>query len=443
MNCLFLRLRTLGCLSYLALFIVGIPALHAANWQIDSRLSLPLDSGTETVSEMSGVTYLGESPTPGLYRFAAVQDSGGKVITIDVEFSPTGSLVSASAVGSLTLAMDRDFEGIAYTNPTRNSVYIADEPLAAIREFNFNTGEQLQVFNAPSVFNNLAPNFGFESLTRSPDGSRMWTANEEALTVDGDVSNSTAGTTVRLLEIEVAGNDLTAGRQFAYEVEKIHSPALANRSGLSDLVYLPDGTLLALERSAALVLGGTSLLSRIYEVELSEATDLHTGPLADGLQGQTYTPVGKELLWGGAAAGTNGENLEGLALGPRLANGSWVLLGVVDDDDPFSNNTIVAFVLSSVDSADFDHDGDVDGDDFLLWQRGFGKTVGANHSEGDADRDGDVDSDDLEIWKNNYPKNSQLFSLPEPHTFVSTLFTAFLAAHAGVCRFLARFPSGI
>jgi predicted outer membrane repeat protein len=51
--------------------------------------------------------------------------------------------------------------------------------------------------------------------------------------------------------------------------------------------------------------------------------------------------------------------------------------------------------------ADFDHDGDVDGRDFLIWQRGFGKT-NPQHSDGDADFDGDVDGDDLACWQAHY-----------------------------------------
>jgi parallel beta-helix repeat protein len=50
---------------------------------------------------------------------------------------------------------------------------------------------------------------------------------------------------------------------------------------------------------------------------------------------------------------------------------------------------------------DFDDDGDVDGRDFLIWQRGYG-TPDAENSDGDADDDGDVDGDDLECWQENY-----------------------------------------
>ncbi len=56
-------------------------------------------------------------------------------------------------------------------------------------------------------------------------------------------------------------------------------------------------------------------------------------------------------------------------------------------------------------SADFDNDGDVDGEDFLSWQRGL---LTANPTLGDADGDGDVDGDDLNIWVQQYGGNLQI-----------------------------------
>ncbi len=49
-------------------------------------------------------------------------------------------------------------------------------------------------------------------------------------------------------------------------------------------------------------------------------------------------------------------------------------------------------------SADFDDDGDIDGRDFLAWQRGFGKSS-ATKSNGDANKDMLVDGADLVVWQ--------------------------------------------
>jgi hypothetical protein len=48
--------------------------------------------------------------------------------------------------------------------------------------------------------------------------------------------------------------------------------------------------------------------------------------------------------------------------------------------------------------SDFDSDGDVDGNDFLAWQRGIG-TVNATRAQGDANGDGLADAADLAMWK--------------------------------------------
>jgi hypothetical protein len=56
-----------------------------------------------------------------------------------------------------------------------------------------------------------------------------------------------------------------------------------------------------------------------------------------------------------------------------------------------------------LDSADFDEDEDVDGFDFLAWQRGFGIVApNAAKADGDADNDHDVDSSDLAVWELQY-----------------------------------------
>ncbi len=53
-------------------------------------------------------------------------------------------------------------------------------------------------------------------------------------------------------------------------------------------------------------------------------------------------------------------------------------------------------------NADFDADGDVDGSDFLAWQRGFGIAPPADEAsnyDGDANADGTVDANDLIAWE--------------------------------------------
>lgn len=68
---------------------------------------------------------------------------------------------------------------------------------------------------------------------------------------------------------------------------------------------------------------------------------------------------------------------------------------------------------------DFDGDNDVDGADFLAWQRGRGTTSGATAFDGDANADGKVDVLDLAHWQMNFgwiqnDESISQFSVPEP-----------------------------
>jgi hypothetical protein len=394
---------------------------EAANWSVARTNSQTLTPpGGVTVANMSGVTYLGQAS--GNHRFFAVMQTGAKAVEFNVAFDANGAITGITDVTQFNINVNLtgyDFEGAAYTidNPARNSVWVAAEqgPGPAqppgVREItlggNFGTLQNLNnvisdVYDPP----NVRTNKGFESLARNLEGTVMWTANEQALVPDGGLSTGAAGTTVRLQRLNVAGNAVTAAQQFAYVTEPIHSTVTSGspQNGLAELTVMPDGTLLALERSVAVA--SPLYMNRIFQVNYGAATNVDQGALATGLIGQTYAAVGKEQLWSGAVDGAAGQNMEGLALGPKLANGKWVLLGVVDDgttssgdSDPASGNTLVAFTATPLASGDFNGDGVVDGADLVKWQVGLGKVANAAKKDGDADLDGDVDAADLAVWK--------------------------------------------
>ena len=112
---------------------------------------------------------------------------------------------------------------------------------------------------------------------------------------------------------------------------------------------------------------------------------------------------------------------------------------------PGTGTDVVLMGLSSetiaVDDADFDGDSDVDGDDFLIWQRGLG--VGASNATGDADGDTDVDAADLSIWKMQFgdgPGGAGFASaVPEPAAGV--MLDAAILSLAGLRRNRASLAS--
>ena len=208
--------------------------------------------------------------------------------------------------------------------PEGHSVWISDEVASSITEFSLATGLKVGSVTVPDIYRpaNVQNNMGLESLSYSR--GKLWTANEEALKPDGALSTTSAGSWVRIQEFD--GPDLTPGTQYAYRTDPISrmSPFITvERSGLVDLLALPDGNVLALERE----LGGClpHFRTRVYLLDFTGASDVSS---VSSLSSGGFTEVGKSLLWQG---NTGFSNFEGITLGPRLSNGSYALLLVSDD----------------------------------------------------------------------------------------------------------------
>jgi arylsulfatase A len=121
---------------------------------------------------------------------------------------------------------------------------------------------------------------------------------------------------------------------------------------------------------------------------------------------------------------TVGENFT-LMLSTQGITGTFdqVILPEVPGIDWQLNYSLLTVMLKAIEGppamqADFDSDGDVDGHDFLAWQRGLGKT-NAQLSDGDANADGVVDGADLAAWRSAFGSQSAaaaVQAVPEPAT---------------------------
>jgi hypothetical protein len=79
-----------------------------------------------------------------------------------------------------------------------------------------------------------------------------------------------------------------------------------------------------------------------------------------------------------------------------------------------SNTSVEITVAAAENSADFNGDGKVNGRDFLMWQRGFGKPAPtAVKEDGDADNDTDVDGADLVVWQDQYGEVSPIVAVTD------------------------------
>ncbi len=389
---------TLCCGAVLAVFTVRANAAPLVITQVNS-LTLPSNATDQngqpfTVTGMSGIVRFFNG------IFAAVMDNSNKVVRFDLTIdSSAGGISAPTLVPGLSLDLSRDFEGIALTpfGFGNAAILLSDEGIAGASPPEI-TGWELVTGSlaspplvTPAVYSAIRPNFGFESLTAGVGRAglnEVWTANEEALTVDGPLSTAAVGTVVRLQRYVAAGPSV----QFAYTCDPWHGTAVSGaRSGLSDLCLLPDGRLIALERSFAFNASGF-FRTRIYEVDSSTATDVSTIP---ALTAGGYTPAAKTLLFSGFL-----QNVEGLCIGPALdAPGVYSLIAVTDDADPISNNTLYAFRIAGVGPppciADLNLDGSRNTADLTAFLGAFGRSGPPGFIAADLNGDGTINTADL------------------------------------------------
>jgi len=304
---------------------------------------------------LSGITYLGEQ------KYWAVSDrhAAAHELSIHLDLN-TGEILKANSRPMLVLTnadgglnketWGADREGIIYDNKN-NRVCISNERTGSdvyspsISCHSIKSGKTTKVITSDtdiklSVFANIRKNAGFESLSFDSQSNTIWTANEDALTVDGNEPTHLTGSVVRLLQF----NELLQPiKQLAYEVDSIEQlisadSSLVDRefSGLVELLSLPTGELLALER--ALVgdnFNQAAIRIRIYKVDYANATDISQAPWLSGLLNSTivYKKVNKKLLFEMFnPADFNTSNFEGITLGPKLINGDYALILIADND---------------------------------------------------------------------------------------------------------------
>ena len=317
--------------------------------RFDFESSSP-DDRTLAAEELSGLARLGRDD------YLAVSDAHAVVHRLTIRIDPATGAVRSATIGSPIPLRDesgarlpepanaKDREALV-CDPDSGEIWIADERTGAdpkppsIARHRLSDGVRTALLTCDhdsmlTVFRRIRSNKGFESLGLAPDGSALWTANEDALTIDGAAAGKSEPGFVRLQQLDRALRPLA---QFAYPVDpwrySIRSPILLSGqevSGLSEILALPRGRLLALERTfSGDARGMPALENRLYLVDPSGATDIAS--LRSGLAGRSYVAAKKVLLWRKGWGLTN-SNFEGMALGPTLADGSRSLILIADND---------------------------------------------------------------------------------------------------------------
>lgn len=276
-----------------------------------------------------------------------------------IKFTSAGTALNglAPATPSL-LGKSFDPEGIV-VNPVTGNLLVSDEYGPSVYEFN-RSGQLLRQYATPA---NLVPkagsnvdynaqaasgsspqltagregNRGLEALAVTPDGRYAFAVLQNATITDG--YNPATGT--RSQYTRVIKYDTTTGEavgQYAYQLA-----SSGQGRGISALVAIDANRFLILERNNRGIGTGATLASpdkNVFEVDLSGATDVSginlpaSGALPSGVvaaaKGAKVIDLDANTL--AAMGGKVPEKWEGLAIGPQLANGKYVILAGTDND---------------------------------------------------------------------------------------------------------------
>jgi hypothetical protein len=349
--------------------VILLGGLSSVGWAVDpapplrvtlaGTLTLPdtapatNGSGELPITGLSGVTWLGED------RFAAIMDNSDRLLLFRLAVSKSGEPEAVSDLQIVILGEHHDYEDLALCPPRllariaekraargdsipTNCLLVCEEKTPAIRAIDLDTGDLLGIVPIPEIAKTRRVNRGLESLAVDPDGSHIWTATEEAVPGDGPAASPTAGTVVRLMRIAVPGAESAAGEaQFAYAADPPHrflriftGEPLA---GVTALVALDRGRLLVLERAAGP--GLPPFTSALYLVETRVSADVTD--VSGGLANRTELHISKTPLWRDAL----GCNVEGLCLGPALADGGQTLVAVADNGGLGTPTQLIGLVM--------------------------------------------------------------------------------------------------
>ena len=254
---------------------------------------------------------------------------------------------------------ETDTEAIALT--PQSSVFISSEgdrnknipPF--INEFDLKTGKVKQALPIPQRYlpnteskRGVQNNLAFEGISLSPTGTlpasgealRLFAATESALIQDKEVAKvgnngKIPGAKNRWLHYLLSDR----AEIISEHLYQLDSPPLgAIEHGLPEIQSIDtSGHFLTLERSFGLF----GFRAKLFQTTMAGATD--TSKIASFKGNTTIQPIQKQLAFDLQQLNIYIDNLEGMALGSRLPDGSQTLLLVSDNN--FSSRQITQFLL--------------------------------------------------------------------------------------------------
>lgn len=243
-------------------------------------------------------------------------------------------------------------------NPKNGNLLVSDEYGPSLYEFDRN-GQLVREYTMapnlvpkvgatpnydakpPTLTSGREPNRGLEGLAISPDGKYAYAVLQNGAVQDG-WSSSSRGRYTRIVKFDTATGQAVG--QYAYQLD-----SASQGRGISALVALGNDRFMILERNNRGIGVGATLASpdkNVFMIDLNGATDVSgidlpaSGDLPFGFtavaKGAKVIDLDADTLT--ALGNKSPEKWEGLAIGPQLASGQYLVLAGTDNDYSVTQN---------------------------------------------------------------------------------------------------------